>query len=148
MKSCWFHSSLIALLTIVAVTSAEDRNTRPAVLPAADVLIIHDSLPGPLPSGLVDGNNIVDLLGHFGLKGNLVSLEEYKPGEISRYRYVIILGVDDRNVLYPQTLLSDIRAASIPVFWIFKHVDELLSDPKFANHVGFRTASAGILDGF
>ena len=79
------------------------QNRPPAVLsPAtspADVLIIHDSLPGPLPSGIVCGMNILDLLGHFGLKGNIVSLDNYKTGEIARHRFVFVLGVDDRHVV-------------------------------------------------
>ena len=62
--------------------------------PPADVLIIHDSLPGSLPPGVIDGNNILDLLGHFGLKGTLISIEEYKPGDVNRYRFVIMLAVD------------------------------------------------------
>ena len=114
----------------------------------SDVLVIHDSVPGPLPSGLVDGNNILDLLGHFGLKGDLVSLEEYKAGDMARYRFVIVLGVDDRNPRYPLHLLADARAASMPIFWIFKHVDELLSDPSFAAKLGFRTGHSGMLEGF
>jgi uncharacterized protein YdaL len=80
----------------------------PAPRPA-DVLIIHDSLPGPIPSGIVDGNNIIDLLGHFGMKGELVSFEDYRAGQIARHRFVIVLGVDDRTVACPRHLLTDIR---------------------------------------
>src|SRR6266496_356012 len=111
--------SLLAL-SLMAGQAALAQQAKTAIPPPlqADVLIVHDSLPGALPSGLVDGDNILDLLGHFGLKGTLVSLEEYKPGEISSFRFVIILGVDDRKVIYPATLLSDVRTANKPVFWV------------------------------
>ncbi len=69
--------------------------------PPADVLIVHDSAPSTAPAGLIDGNNVIDLLGHFGLKGHLISVQEYKPGECSHYRYMIVLGVDDRSMPYP-----------------------------------------------
>src|SRR5437867_3929660 len=138
---------LVSLGAEKAALSQQAKAPIPAS-PPADVLIVHDSLPGPIPSGLVDGNNIIVLLGHFGLKGTLFSLEEYKPGDISRYRFVIILGVDDRKVVYPATLLSDVRSASKPVFWVFKHIDELLAEPSFRTKLGFRPARPELFEGF
>src|SRR5437773_10234776 len=132
----WLLAAFLLLALTLGIRHSQD--AKPP-RPPSDVLVIHDSLPGPLPSGLVDGNNVLDLLGHFGLKGDLVSLEEYKAGDIARYRFIIVLGVDDRNPRYPLHLLADARAASMPIFWIFKHVDELLSDPSFAAKLGFRT---------
>ena len=62
----------------------------PPAIPSSDVLVIHDSLPGPLPPGWVDGNNVLDLLGHFGLRGTLQPIENYRPGDLCpisfRYR--------------------------------------------------------------
>ncbi len=114
----------------------------------ADVLIIHDSLPGPIPSGIVDGNNIIDLLGHFGMKGELVSFEDYRAGQIARHRFVIVLGVDDRTVACPHHLLTDIRNAGMPVFWFNKHLNELLADPPFAAKLGFLPKQAASMNGF
>jgi uncharacterized protein YdaL len=127
--------------------SASNPPAAPAPRPA-DVLIIHDSLPGPMPSGVIDGNNIIDLLGHFGVKGELVTFEEYKAGEIARHRFAIVLGVDDRAVAAPQHLLADVRNASIPVFWLDKHLNELLADAQFAAKLGFRPKQAAPLYGF
>jgi uncharacterized protein YdaL len=125
-------------------------STTPAAPPPrpADVLIIHDSLPGPIPSGVVDGNNILDLLGHFGMKGELVRFEDYKAGEIARHRFVIVLGVDDRTVAAPTHLLADVRSASIPVLWFDKHLNELLADEPFAAKLGMRQKRAAPLPGF
>ncbi len=114
----------------------------------SDVIVIHDSLPGPLPSGQVSGYNIIDLLGHFGLKGSLVSLEEYKPGDINHYRFAFVLAIDERVVTYPPSLLSDIRSTSVPVFWIEGHLGELLADPKFVDKLGFKLSHPGMVGNF
>ena len=108
------------------------------MIPSSDVLIIHDSLPGPLPPGWVDGNNVLDLLGHFGLRGTLQPIENYRSGDLARFRFVIVLSIDERQVSYPQDFLSDIRNTRIPVFWIANHLDELLKDQQFSSHLGFR----------
>jgi uncharacterized protein YdaL len=120
----------------------------PPVIPSSDVLIIHDSLPGPLPPGWVDGNNILDLLGHFGLRGTLQPIENYRAGDLSRFRFVIVLGIDERQVSYPQDFLSDIRNTRLPVFWIANHMDELLKDQQFMVQLGFRMADSPLLAGF
>jgi uncharacterized protein YdaL len=119
-----------------------------AAAPAApDVIIIHDSLPGPLPSGAVVGYNIVDLLGHFNLKGSLVSMEEYKAGEIGRSRFAIFLGVDDRVSKIPAPLLTDLRNTKAPLMWISRHAQEFLADPAVVSRLGFRVGN-GVLAGF
>jgi uncharacterized protein YdaL len=119
----------------------------PATSPPADVLIVHDSLPGPIPPGVLDGNNILDLLGHFGLKGVLRSLEDYKANDLNRYRFVIMLSVDMRKVQYPQSLISNVQNAKIPVFWIGNHLSDLTSDPQFAAKIGFQLSGPGITQG-
>ena len=120
----------------------------PPVIPAADVLIVHDSLPGPLPPGWIDGNNVLDLLGHFGLKGTLQPIENYRSGDIARFRFVTVLGIDERKMSYPQDFLSDIRNARIPVFWIANHVEELMKDLQFAESLGFKLSESVPMLGF
>jgi uncharacterized protein YdaL len=112
-----------------------------------DVLVVHDSLPGPLPSGVVDGNNVIDLLGHFGLKGALVSMEEYRQGDLGRSRFTVFLGVDDRTSRIPAPLLDDLRNTKLPLLWISRHIQEFLSDPALVSRLGFRMGS-GALSGF
>ncbi|HYK87213.1 MAG TPA: DUF2334 domain-containing protein [Acidobacteriota bacterium] len=121
--------------------------SKPAPVPPADVLILHDSLPGPIPAGIVDGNNILDLLGHFGLKGQIASLEEYKTGQINRHRFVIMLAVDDRKVNYPHSLIADVRNSSVPVLWIGRHLYDLVSDAQFTKKIGFRLSGPGLAHG-
>jgi uncharacterized protein YdaL len=116
--------------------------------PLSEVLVVHDSLPGPLPSGVVVGNNILDLLGHFGLHGTLIPIEEYKPGELSKFRFVIVLAVDDRAVSYPQVFLNDVRKTQLPVFWIERHLGELLADQTFAARLGFKLSARFFLSDF
>jgi len=120
----------------------------PQAIPSTDVLIIHNSLPGPLPSGIIDGNTILDLLGHFDLKGTVQPVENYRSGDIQRFRYVIVLGTDERRMHFPQDFLADIRLSRIPVFWIANHVDELMNDRSYAEHLGFKLADMHRQDGF
>jgi uncharacterized protein YdaL len=113
----------------------------PAAATAVDVLIVHDSAGNPTSNGLVVGNNILDLLGHFGLKGRLASFQQYSPGDVNHYRFVFVLGVDDRESQCPHALVADIRSTAVPVFWVGKHLAEL-TDAGFAAKLGFRAASA------
>lgn len=122
--------------------------TLPPPIPSSDVLVIHDSLPGPIPPGWVDGNNVLDLLGHFGLKGTLQPIENYRSGDLDRFRFIIVLGVDERQVSYPQVLLADIRNTRLPVFWIADHADELFKDPQFSANLGFKMVDSPPLTGF
>ena len=116
--------------------------------PPADVLIIHNSLPGPLPPGWVDGNNILDLLGHFRLRGELQPIENYKSGDLARFHFVIIVGDDERPKEFPPDLLTDIRTTHLPVFWIASHINELLKDQPFSSSLGFRIADSPLLTDF
>ena len=118
------------------------------VIPSSDVLIVHDSLPGPLPPGWVDGNNVLDLLGHFGLHGTLQPIENYRSGDLSRFRFVIVLSIDKHQVSYPEDFLSDIRNTRLPVFWIANHLNDLLKDQQLSAYIGFRLADSPPLAGF
>ncbi len=150
-KTCSLSVRTALFAAVLLACSAGASPAGPPNPPAprpADVLIIHDSLPGPLPSGLIDGNYILDLLGHFGMKGELVSLQEYKQGQVAHHKFVIVLGVDDRSVVYPRQVLADVRSANVPVFWCDKHLNELLADPQFAAKLGFRLKQAAPVGGF
>jgi uncharacterized protein YdaL len=142
---------LVLFFALAAFLHAVARGTQApsaSSVPQADVLVIHDSVASPLPPGLVDGNNVIDLLGHFGLKGRLISIDEYRPGDCNHFKYIIVLGVDDRKVTYPQSLLNDIRATHLPVFWIYRHLDELFAQPGFAAKMGFNPIPGPIPSNF
>lgn len=108
--------------------------------PPADVLIVQDSAGSPTSTGLVMANNILDLLGHFGLKGRVVSFQEYRAGDVGHHRFVFVSGVDDRIVQCPQALIADIRSATIPVFWIGRRLGQV-ADREFSEKLGFRAAA-------
>jgi len=139
---------ILAMGECDAAVSALPPTIPSSTIPSSDVLVIHDSLPGPLPPGWVDGNNILDLLGHFGLRGTLQPIENYKSGDLARFRFVIVLGIDERQVSYPQVFLADIRSARLPVFWIANHLDELLKDQQFSGNLGLQMADSTSLTGF
>jgi uncharacterized protein YdaL len=140
--------SLMLLFSFGASGDISRSEPLPEKGPPAEVLVIHDSLPGPLPPGVIDGDNILDLLGHFGLKGTLIRIEDYRSGDLSRYRFVIVLGVDTRKIEYPAPLISNIRSAKIPVFWIGNHLLELTTDPQFTARIGFRPGGRSIPQDF
>ncbi len=142
------RAATAAFALIMSIGIGAPHAAVPPPAPAADVLVLHDSLPGPLPSGLVVGYNVIDLLGHFGLKGNLVPITEYKPGDVGKYHFIIVLGVDDRSVTYPQPLISDIRSTSTPVFWVNRHIEEVVDNPQYNQKLGFRMAGQRVLDKF
>jgi uncharacterized protein YdaL len=131
-----------------SVSMDEPKGARPTGIPRVDVLILHDSLPGPLPPGLLDSNNILDLLGHFGMKGSISSIESYKKNDLQRYRFVIMLGVDNRKIPLPPALVADLRASALPVFLIGNHLPELTADAQFLTRIGFRISGPGITQGF
>jgi uncharacterized protein YdaL len=140
--------ALVFLLSFSAGMEKPKNAPLPAANPPADVLIVHDSKPeGALPAGVIVGNNVLDLLGHFGLKGVLRSIDEYKPNEINRYRFAIILAVDERKPPYPPHLIENVRNASIPVFWIGNPMSDLASDPQFTSRIGFRVSGPSITQG-
>jgi uncharacterized protein YdaL len=145
---CLYLAIILAFLLSFSAGMEKTKTTPvPATSPSADVLILHDSLPGAIPPGILDGNTILDLLGHFGLKGTLRSIEDYKANDLKRYRFVIMLSVDMRKVQYPQFLLSNVRSATVPVFWIGNHLSDLTSDPQFASQIGFQISGPGITQG-
>jgi len=146
MRKIRFAFTLVAVLLVASI--AMSGASGPPPQPEPEVLVIHDSLPGSLPSGIVVGNAIIDLLGHFGLKGKLIPLEQYRAGEANRYHFVFVLGVDDRKTVYPSQLLSDIRTTSVPVFWISRNLHQLLAEPGISKKLGFTLASPVALTGF
>ena len=106
MRKIGFVLAFIAALLLISV---EISGSSGPPQPEPDVLVIHNSLPSNHAAGIIVGNNIMDLLGHFGLKGKLVPLEQYRAGDVKHHRFVFVLGVDDRKPVYPSQLLSDIR---------------------------------------
>jgi uncharacterized protein YdaL len=147
-----FYCAIALILSLSFSAGMEKPKTAaaPPIIPPADVLIIHDSEPVALPAGVIVGNNILDLLGHFGLKGALCSYKDYKPDLLfrNRYRFIIMLAIDERQVLYPPWLIANVKSATVPVFWIGNHLPDLTADSQFASRIGFRISGPVITQGF
>jgi len=135
------------LCLLVRISGSLGQGPGPSRSPA-DVLIVNDSLAASSSSGLIVGYNVVDLLGHFGLRGKLVSLEEYRAGDVSRHRFTIVLGVDDRTVEYPQVLLNDVKNSPRPLMWVNRHIFDVLRDTQFSSRIGLRLRSTTLLTGY
>jgi uncharacterized protein YdaL len=139
-RATYLYLAVILILQC-SFAASPDKTVRSAAIPnepPVDVLVLHDSLPGPLPPGEIVGNNVLDLLGHFGLKGTLKRLEEFKQDDLTRYRFFIMVSIDQRKVEYPRSLIAGIRSTNRPVFWIGNHLSDLTSDPQFQSRIGFR----------
>jgi uncharacterized protein YdaL len=137
--ACFYLAAILILQFSFA--ASPDKTPHSAATPSeppVDVLILHDSLPGPLPPGEIDGNNILDLIGHFGLKGTLKRIEEFKQDDLNRYRFIFMISVDQRKIEYPQSLIAGIRSTNHPVFWIGNHLADLTADSQFASKIGFQ----------
>jgi uncharacterized protein YdaL len=141
-------AAVFILMSCLTVAASRVGTAAAATLPSAEVLIVHDSLPGPMPAGVIDGNNVMDLLGHFGLKGNLIAIDEYKAGDINKYKFVVVLAVDARKLVYPRSFISDIHGTNLPVYWVGRHWVDLQEDAQFNDRIGFRVSGPGIPQGF
>src|SRR5207247_8042704 len=77
----WLFATFMLLAVTLGIGQCRD-----AKLPRSpsDVLVIHDSVPGPLPSGLVGGNDILVSLVQFAITVDVVSLAAYESGDGSR----------------------------------------------------------------
>jgi hypothetical protein len=106
-------SAVLTVLSAVVAASA-----RPPAQPRiANVGTVYDGPDLPLADGYLDPNYIKNLLGHFGMRGELVRLAEYQPGQLANYRaafykfytFYIFYISSVRKTRLPESFLKDIR---------------------------------------
>ncbi len=123
----------LAALTALAVSSVPAQT-----LPTADrVAIFYDGPAQPLAEGFLDAHQIQNLLGHFGLTGEVLPIAEYQPGQLSRYRAAFFLGTA-AGTRFPEGFLADVRATQKPFCWINRHIGNLLDTREAQRSFGFR----------
>ncbi|MCX6997073.1 MAG: hypothetical protein NTV49_08295, partial [Kiritimatiellaeota bacterium] len=92
----------------------------------ATVLIVYDE-PGKLKDrAYLHALNLDNLLGHFQLKGHLVAMDSYMPGQLARYQAAFFIGAG-LHAHVPPALLNDIRVSRRPFAWLGGHVGQLLA---------------------
>ena len=108
--------------------------SQPAV---ANVGIIYDGPDWPLADGYLAAHYVKNLLGHFGLRGELVRLADYKAEQLTRYRATFYIG-SDAGTRLPAEFLKDVRSSRQPFCWLGLNIDQLLADSKTRRQFGLR----------
>ena len=103
----------------------------------ANVGVVYDGPDWPLADGYLGAHYIKNLLGHFGLRGELVRLADYRPDQLTRYRATFYIGSDAGTKL-PAELIKDVRSSRQPFCWIGLQIDQLLVDPITRRQFGLR----------
>jgi uncharacterized protein YdaL len=104
---------------------------------AANVGIVYDGPDLPLADGYLGAHDIKNLLGHFGLRGELVRLADYRPDQLTRYRATFYIG-SVAGTRLPAEFLKDVRSSHRPFCWLGLHIDQLLADPNTRRQFGLR----------
>ncbi|MGE5248174.1 MAG: DUF2334 domain-containing protein, partial [Verrucomicrobiota bacterium] len=102
----------------------------------ASVAIYYDGPDQPLAEGFLDAHQIQNLLGHFGLSGEIIPIANYRPGQLARYRAAFFLGTIS-GAVFPKGFLADVAASERPFGWIGRHVGSLLAAPEARGRFGF-----------
>src|SRR5512134_1724433 len=102
----------------------------------ASVAIYYDGPDQPLAEGFLDAHQIQNLLGHFGLSGEIIPIANYRPGQLARYRAAFFLGTIS-GAVFPNGFLADVAASERPFGWIGRHVGSLLAAPEARGRFGF-----------
>jgi uncharacterized protein YdaL len=124
------------LLILMAVASAQTANhadKSAAIEPLTSLsatgpraLILYDGTSIGAHEGTVDGLYIANLMGHFSYRPTLQAIEDFKPGEMSKYSAVFVVGGSYKSV-WPAALLREARARTTMLAWIGFGLDSFLS---------------------
>jgi len=127
---------LLWILALAPAAAAENAPPQP-------VLIIYDGradvevrTPAYQLKGYIHALFIQNLLGHFGLTGEVISFDKYQPGQLQRYRAGFFVGVATSADL-PDALIADIRSYQGPFCWLGQHIEELVNTPQGKRQFGF-----------
>lgn len=99
-------------------------------------LIIYDG-PDETNSELMTSRYIANLLGHFGIKPEIVRAIDYAPGTLSRFSTTFLVGSGYNGPL-PEKVIRDIAASQKPVCWLNRNIEQLLAEPGIADKLGFK----------
>lgn len=114
-------SLLTSAATIVIILTLSGTHRCAAAQPPASttntVLVLHDSRGAFGWYGQLNSILLANLLGHFPLPWTNAPVENYRAGDISRYRMAFYLGTTYDNAL-PRAFLDDVMATKKTVCWM------------------------------
>jgi uncharacterized protein YdaL len=126
------RAAVVLLATAICLCA----QTAPPPGGSASVAIYYDGPDQPVAEGYLDAHQIQSLLGHFGLRGEMVPLEQYRPGQLARYQAAFFLGTVT-GTRFPSGFLADVRASRSPFCWLGRHVGGLLKTAEARRYFGF-----------
>jgi len=104
--------------------------------PEPDVAIVYDGATDMQGKGYIHALFVDNLLGHFGLHGQIIPVATYQKGALDRYKAAFFIGVHP-NTEFPAGLLDDIRAYKAPFAWLGQNIGQLLDTPEAMRQYGF-----------
>lgn len=132
-----FRTLRLLLAGVCVCITAAAQTLAPPQPVSGTVAIIYDGPDLPLAEGFLGAHYIKNLLGHFGLQGELIRLADYQRGQLSRYRAVFYIGSVASTVV-PRGLLTDVRSSKQPFCWLGLHINQLLASAEAQHHFGLR----------
>ena len=108
------------------------------------VLIVHDPPLPVTPSVLSMVPALVNLLGHFDCRIEVVESEAYESGQVDQYDATIYVGLHTGARL-PEALLRDIHETAKPVCWLGENLDQLAARFPLSEY-GFEMTSADLVE--
>jgi uncharacterized protein YdaL len=100
------------------------------------VAIIYDGPTDYQAKGYIHALFVDQLLGHFGLTGEIIPSGNYRPGMLARYHAGFYIGVTPGATL-PAGLVDDVRKYGQPFAWLGQHVEGLVNTPEGRRQFGF-----------
>jgi len=119
--------------THISLLRAANQLPQPAV---ANVGIFYEGPDLPLADGYLGARYVENLLGHFGLRGELVRLSNYQQGQVAHYRAAFYVGGNESSDL-TETFLNDVVSSRQTFCWLGRHIDRLLSVSHGRQEFGF-----------
>lgn len=95
------------------------------------------SHPDVHSKGYIHALFVENLLGHFGLRGRIIPLTSYKPGQLSGMQAAFFIGVAAQAEI-PEHFLADAQAYNGTLCWMGQHVERLLARPRAARQYGLK----------
>ncbi len=123
--------------TMMALMAALSLAASPQTTPAANlVAIYYDGPAQAIAEGFLDAYQIQNLLGHFGLTGEVMPIASYQSGQLSRYRASFFVGTAT-GTRFPEGFLDDVRSSPKPFCWLNRHIGSLLDTRANRLRFGF-----------
>jgi uncharacterized protein YdaL len=124
----------VALFVLAA--AAGGGQSAPSNRDRAPVAIYYDGPQDPVSEGYVGARQIESLLGHFGLRANVLPIASYRPGQLTSCRAGFFVGSISGTVL-PAEFLADVSASRGPFCWVGRHIGSLVNTPQGKRQFGF-----------